>query len=182
VIDAFDIEFAIMRERKNRAILVPRYTPRGWWECDVAELTEAGYFREYEIKTTRSDFRADKKKMQSFYTRENGSVLKFKHTALAAQDPKGPSQFFFVTPEGLITVEELPPWAGLIYVSKEGLGWPQERIIKHAPKLHREKRETMKDQMFKCGFYRAVHMWQQQYFRYADKRNAAAQRKHENRS
>ncbi len=38
----------IMAERYRRSTVCPRYTPTRWWECDVFELTEAGFFREYE--------------------------------------------------------------------------------------------------------------------------------------
>ena len=48
----------------NRLVL-PNFTPNGWFECDIWVLTKSGYGREYEIKLTVSDFKADAKKMFS---------------------------------------------------------------------------------------------------------------------
>jgi hypothetical protein len=57
--NAREIQQRLIVERYRRGICVPNYTPKDWWECDVFELTPAGYFREYEIKMTVADFRAD---------------------------------------------------------------------------------------------------------------------------
>ena len=65
------ITAAILRERW-RKLRLPRYTPKGWWECDVFELTTSGYFREYEIKTSLSDFRNDAKKFKSGWAMIDG--------------------------------------------------------------------------------------------------------------
>ena len=59
---ALDLARAIIGDRWLRATIIPTYTPPGWWECDVCEITDAGYMHEFEIKMTRGDFRADAKK------------------------------------------------------------------------------------------------------------------------
>lgn len=126
------------------------FTPIGWWECDVFELTKAGYYREYEIKISRGDFFSDKTKEREFYPRGGVSwdpvtksypprTKESKHELLAARDPRAPVQFWYVMPEGLITLDELPTWAGLIEVIKchGDRWWPKEK--KTAPRLHKTK-------------------------------------------
>lgn len=138
--NAWDLQRAVMRDRWRRGFVLPNYTPSKWWECDLFELTDGGFFREYEIKLSRGDFFADAKKEKEVLPRPWGEpvVMENKHARLAAGDECGPSQFWFVTPAGLITPEELPPWAGLMEVSFHGnYGRDVERV--KAPRIHRVK-------------------------------------------
>lgn len=156
-----DIQRKIMVERYTRATLLPNYTPRQWWECDVFELTKASYFREYEIKMSYSDYRADAKKRRNVASwlppekQEYGG--KTKHQLLQAGDPRGPRQFYFVCPERII--EHVPGWAGLIYAQERKGHRPpwnvRLKIIKRAPILHRGKLEnSFKDAVRLTAYYR----------------------------
>lgn len=73
-----------------------------YWESDLLYLTRAHHVVEYEIKVTHSDFLADLKYKQT------------KHRHI--QNGSGPTEFYFVCPEGVISKEELPSYAGLLYV------------------------------------------------------------------
>lgn len=91
------------------------------WEYDVASLNKSGYLTDYEVKISRSDFKADAKKRKLRYY----------------ADPlfyKIPNYFYYVVPENLIALNEVPKLAGLIYVCGEGL-----QIIKRAPLMHKTK-------------------------------------------
>lgn len=146
----------IITGRWRRNFVLPNYTPGGWWECDVFEVTAAGYFREYEVKTSRADFRADAGKARAGWvteevppeerltcpwntTRRVRRPRVTKHELLAAGNPEGPSRFWYVVPEGLIVPADLPPWAGLIECYLTRLGSVCEREVRPAPKLHGEK-------------------------------------------
>jgi hypothetical protein len=76
-------------------------------------MTNSGETREFEIKISRSDYAADKKKG--------------KHS----DTTKGANYFYYVCPEGLIAKEEVSGKYGLIYVSDRGLD-----IIKKPSKLN----------------------------------------------
>lgn len=151
----------IMREQHRRAICLPRYTPIGWWECDVAELTASGYLREYEVKLTRSDFRADAGKgRERFEGWGKPKIEENKHALLAAGSPTGPNTFYFVTSRGLIDRTELPIWAGLIELGDRGEGhrpnfrWSMN-ILVPAPKIHRVKAaESLRGAMLGNCYYR----------------------------
>lgn len=164
---------AIMFERFRRALCLPRYTPRQWWECDVFELTERGYFREYEVKLTLRDFHADAEKSQDI--RSTGRWVQNparpgcsnyvcdqekKHALLAMGDPRGPVEFWFVTPVGLVTPDALPPFAGLIELHDRGEGhrptwrW-SPHIVVQAPRLHEQKADAkIRQDLFGSCYYR----------------------------
>lgn len=139
------ITLSLMRERSRRHFCLPRFTPKDWWECDVFEVTTAGYFREYEVKISRADFKADAKKEAKKWHCIAGqwtSAGRVKHQQIG--QPVGPTRFWYVTPAGLVKPEEVPSWAGLIEMRDRGAGhrpehrWT-ENEVKAAPSLHRQK-------------------------------------------
>lgn len=153
---------ALMLERHRRALCLPRYTPPSWWECDVLELTGSGYFREYEVKLTVADFKADAAKRMEKRPWAFGTAAQWenKHALLAAGDPRGPVEFSFVVPEGLIAQEMLPPWAGLIELRDRGEGhrptfrWTPHTVVK-APRLHDQKaNEKLRKDILGVCYYR----------------------------
>lgn len=161
-VNARDIQRALIRKRWLRSICCPNYTPTKWFECDVFELTKAGFFREYEIKLTTSDFRADAKKAQRRWNGEITEGRKFlydernKHEALKGRDARGPSKFWFVAPEGVIPANELPEWAGHILVT------PRLNLVetKPAPQLHRAKiDEKLRTDVHTTAYWRFMRMF-----------------------
>lgn len=98
------------------------------WECDVLSLNKSGYLIEFEVKISRPDFLVDAKKRKfNFYN--NGT-----HRLM-------PNRFYYVCPEDLISVDEIPSIAGLMYYNEHGLS-----VVKNAPLLHKLKHdpETIK--------------------------------------
>lgn len=138
----------IIRPNWGQRFMLPNYTPVNWWECDVFELSKAGYFTEYEIKLTLSDFKADANKevrRMGTFTPEDGwkeGPLEKKHDLLSKSDPRGPVRFFYVAPTGMIPRDMLPKWAGLIEVHQhEDLGRRQYSLqeVVLPPRLHKSK-------------------------------------------
>ena len=74
------------------------------WESDLLYITNSDYAHEYEIKLTHSDFRADSNKVD-------------KHERFKQDSPNKPKHFWYVCPEGVIPLEEVPSYAGLIYIT-----------------------------------------------------------------
>lgn len=138
-----EIEIAIMRHCDiSRNIVVPnvsfgikRQVKFGsWWdnewdvlhECDILKVTLSGYATEYEIKVSKSDFIADKKK-------------KHKH------DSRFIKQLYFVVSDDMLEFAEknLPERAGLAYIKnnhfyykktapirKDAFKWTNEELFK----------------------------------------------------
>ena len=129
------------------------------WESDKLIITRSGYAYEFEVKISKSDFKADFKK------EDKHTILEGKKEFLPSYDKvlgiwkglqadnyrtsrfKKPNYFYYAVPEGLIDVNDVPEYAGLIYVlpggekkSKDGKWcWDGFYVVKSAPKLHGTK-------------------------------------------
>jgi hypothetical protein len=108
------------------------------WESDLLMITNSGYAVEYEIKLSLSDFKADFKKKGSIKSYDRDADWKSRISYNSKSDDllsgKGSNRFYYVCPEGLIPIEEIPDYAGLIYVTDRYI-----KIIKKAPLLHKNK-------------------------------------------
>lgn len=150
------------------------------WESDVFGLTKSGYSVEIEVKVSKSDFRADFKKQDKHYLlkhhkRENnvfsrtekpsqylidetGKYMYKKHpyefcsVKFSKTHNKIPNRFYYACPEGLISVDLIPDYAGLIYINDDG-GFT---TIKNAPLLHKFKKDWMSI-LFKKYQYRTIN-------------------------
>lgn len=124
---------------KQHSPITTHFTGYGLSECDVISISKSNFIYEHEVKISRSDFKADFKKEKHKLMTERKSVTErlIKENNKMIKDVWyfTPNYFYFVVPKDLITVEEIPEYAGLIYVS-EDLSF---KIIKKAPLMHREK-------------------------------------------
>lgn len=141
------------------------------WECDFFSVTNSGYLYEVEVKISKSDFNADfiKFKHKLFEGRNETSVIKeakYRYSKrwkkqvrkapekiINPQEVKMPNKFFFACPEGLLTVDDVPEYAGLIYVNDFSA-----TVIKQAPFIHKRK-EDVKELLFSkyhWGYINAV--------------------------
>ncbi len=92
------------------------------WESDFFVQKFNGYTYEFEVKISRSDFFNDFKKTD-------------KHEAMKGNLKRRlPNKFYYVVPSGLINTDEVPDYAGLIYVD----GFHMV-TVKEAPFFHKEK-------------------------------------------
>jgi hypothetical protein len=93
------------------------HIPGCWyWEADLIEISRSNYITEYEIKISHSDFLRDLKKKRHIFYRDNygGGAVKF----------------WYCCPEGIISVDETPGYAGLLYVDTD----ENIKVIKPAPR------------------------------------------------
>lgn len=97
------------------------------WEYDVLSLNKGGYITEFEVKISRSDFLADKKKRKFKYYESKVEKLM-------------PNRFYYVCPVYLISPDEIPKYAGLIYYYENGM----LEVVKKAPLIHRLKHNRQK--------------------------------------
>lgn len=127
--DIQDVLFKNLYWQKKHRWIVPNVDHFSTGEMDLCSITAAGLVHEYEIKLSRSDFLADRKK-------------KHKHPQLALiasgvmsvpEEPfrwqpgprirniTSPNYYSYVTPFEMVGIEEVPPYAGLIYVHLDKL-------------------------------------------------------------
>jgi hypothetical protein len=96
-----------------------------WHEADFVAVSKSNFITECEIKISRSDFFADFKKSE-------------KHTMLNArklEDWHCPNYFYFVVPSGLVGAEEVPHYAGLLWICTRG----KVHVMKRASIIHKDK-------------------------------------------
>lgn len=143
----------------------------GWNESDYLTLTKAGYTDEYEIKISRSDFHADKRKdrhdryqcvtawrwITHPERKHRPAFTQVTHIGIAKQYP---NRFWYVVPEGLVQPDEVPSYAGLIYAVDRGFGHVTLKIVKRGPKLHGHKLPESKVQkILRSGYHRFIDRW-----------------------
>jgi hypothetical protein len=109
----------------------------GLGECDVISISKSDYIYEYEVKISRSDFKADfkKEKHQLMLEGKGTKERLIKENNTIDTWYLTPNYFYFVVPRDLISIEEVPEYAGLMYMD-ENL---QFEIIKKSPLIHKTK-------------------------------------------
>jgi len=107
-------------------------------ESDWFGLSKSTHYAyEVEVKITKSDFKADfkkprHKKYTEYFSKKEGFC---------------PNCFYYAVPERMISVGDVPEYAGLIYVNKTGNSY----VVKRAPYIHRNKLNL--DRILKEKFY-----------------------------
>lgn len=102
------------------------------WESDVVAVTKAGYWTEFEIKLSVSDYNADFRKRfwrgtsKHYYYAGDGEPTRGWGKAPITR----PKHFWFVTPAGLLDRQDLPEHCGHLEYSQGRL-----RVRKSAPRL-----------------------------------------------
>lgn len=116
---------------KQHSPITTRFTGMGLQECDVISVSKSDYIYEYEIKTSRADFRKDfiKEKHTHMINESSTKVVRGQTIYLL------PNYFTFVTPFGLVSAEEVPEYAGLMYMNEDS----SFVIVKKPKLLHKVK-------------------------------------------
>jgi hypothetical protein len=96
-------------------------------ESDLILIGRDDFTTEMEVKIGKQDFRRDFKKGE-------------KHGNLnhAYDQTDAPNYFYFVAPLGMVSLDDIPNYAGLIEIKQNGLQ-KQPKITKKAPLLHNRK-------------------------------------------
>lgn len=120
--NAKDISIPVQKYfyEKGNLLQICGYSGTSFFKPDILIITKSRLAIDIEVKISRADFKADFKK-------------EIKHLYL--KDKLGrESYFYYAVPKGLVSVEEVPTYAGLIYVDGEII-----EIVKKAPLLSKEK-------------------------------------------
>ena len=84
-------------------------------ECDVISVSKSDYIYEYEIKISRADFKKD------FIKEKHNHIIneKFTYTRKGEILFRVCNYFNYVVPKDLISPDEVPEYAGLIYINED---------------------------------------------------------------
>jgi hypothetical protein len=127
-------------------IVMPRYDfgESGYkWEADIFSITHSGITNEFEIKLTRQDYFHDFEK-KNFTGKLFSGVKEYTYKHEWIRTGNRTARFWFIVPEGMITLDEVPNYAGLIYANEwqnENMGYEGISFdyVKNAPRLHKRK-------------------------------------------
>ena len=108
------------------------------WESDYLAITRSDIVYECEIKISRQDFLNDSKKKNKHLIIEGN----------ANNDYDRPNYFYYAVPDGLIKIDEVSDYAGLIYVNPGYIS-----IMKQAPKQHDGKFDYEKHNLMNKLYY-----------------------------
>ena len=126
-----EIQESILKEYcLGKPLAITNYSGTTGFEADVLMVAKSGFAYEYEVKTSRSDFKKDFSKVAKHKHLQNPKVpLRGKRGY-----PLAPNYFYYVCVDGLIRKDEIPKYAGLIHIVA---GIPV--IMVRAPRLHSHK-------------------------------------------
>lgn len=97
------------------------------FESDTLVVTKEDMVIECEIKASKFDYLNDFRKQDKHDRLEQA----YDYSII-------PNQFYFVCPEGLIHVGDIPHYAGLLYIVDKGMGKRYVKEVVRAPMLHKE--------------------------------------------
>lgn len=116
------------------------------WESDYLAITRSGIAYECEIKISKQDFLNDSKKHNKHLIISEGRL------------PEGrPNYFYYAVPEGLISAEDVPEHAGLIYVMEYGIQYIKEAKKVHDGKFNYEQTNLMDKLYYNYMRYRDLY-------------------------
>lgn len=162
--------FRVMNERSIQRAIARMRNPNMWvvnqylfrWESDFLEIRKTGLTAEYEIKLSRSDFKAEKNKSEKFSILQNGYREHKTYRGINGEHAvkqiaaRRPNYFSYVVPEGLIDVAEVPSYAGLYYVKiftdYDNNEYVNIRQVKAPKRIHGEKYDLWKELAAKWFF------------------------------
>lgn len=137
----FDILFDIKANGKNKFYCITPNVKFFDWESDLIFKDRNDMLYEFEIKTSKSDFLADFKKP--------------KHKMMKSASMDVANYFYFVCPDGIVNVSDVPEYAGLYLYRSIGDNI-DIFVAKAAPLLH--------DKGF--GFKASMRLYSSIYFKY----------------
>lgn len=111
-------------------IVCENITPLFRWEMDLMSLSKSGTMYEFEVKVSRSDFKADGKKRKDYFYAEGTLV-----------DRWAPNYFSYACPDGMIQPEEIPTFAGLYYCNNGAV--TEVRAPKRIHKIKHDKSKVV---------------------------------------
>jgi len=159
------IEALTRNYEKSAKYLVPNIYAfvHAYGETDFLVVNQKGFCYDIEVKISRADYLADFKKEKKHSILANahytlpyryGTGKKSKRSRFVEEGKPifvktRPNRFYYAVPTGLVTKQEVPAYAGLLYVDELG----DVTKVKEAKLLHKNKLNIEKLLCRKFYFY-----------------------------
>lgn len=108
----------------------------GDFEADFIAITKAGFVHEVEIKLTSTDFKADFEKTVKVGRYPYRKIV---HKHAGIQEGKYSNYFWFVMPKDMVPVEDIPAYAGVIFMTLNKSGSVKLKVARPATRIHKNK-------------------------------------------
>lgn len=145
-------EYWVLEMLRGSADYVLPNTFYNSFEADILVISKSKYITEYEVKVSVSDFKNDAKKRKSYGNKKTKYQL--------LEEGNHVSRFYYVVPRGLISKEDVPEFAGLIYASQGAYSGIVFEEVKSPKRLNADK---ISDSKF-------LHLLRNVYFKYHSER------------
>lgn len=140
----------------------------GVGEADFLSVTGSSFIIEYEIKVSRSDFKADFKNKVNKHKRMSGTPIDKKkymgydniakksiYKDIKEVGKPFVNYFYFVVPRDLVSINEVPYYAGLIYVDEIKMTYGTRLVCTQVKNPRRFHMNKIKDSVL-LNMYRSV--------------------------
>jgi len=127
------------------------------FECDVLEISEAGYATEYEVKISKEDFNRDSGKSITFRSIDCEDLRK---TVVKYNSVDRVTYFYFVVPYRMVSADDVPDFAGLIFYHQDGYlqKVKEAKRLRETPITDNERAKLRKKLYYRfhkiCGHYK----------------------------
>jgi len=138
-------------------VLIPNCYTTHDNEADLFAIRKTGFCDEFEVKTSRADFFNDAKKKVHYRKMDRNDPLDLQHFELVPRPRVSPweklkykalvdgdmtaNYFWYVLKDGIVSLEEVPAFAGVIFVDDDGDYWRKRSPKRlHSNKLSYEQR------------------------------------------
>lgn len=141
------------------------YYQHEYGETDYLVVGRKDFIYDIEVKVSKSDFKKDSQKISKHeilsegkYTLTKGKAVRSPETGRYVQHKKGekvpadhsPNRFYYAVPKGLIKVEDIPDYAGLIEIDLNTLELVK---TKEAKLLTRKLNRALTNEILVMKFY-----------------------------
>lgn len=122
-------------------------------ECDLAAFTKSGFVHEFEIKISVADYKNESNKtvlVEGHFMKSKRQFVKENKIEMLQNGFCVPNYFSYLVPDNLISVNEIPQFAGLYYVNEYGRIY----CVRSPKRLHKRKLdiEERYKQLRKLGY------------------------------
>lgn len=117
------------------------------WESDFLAITRSLYAYEVEVKMSKQDFFNDFKKDKKHKVLKDGIIK------VGGVISYPPNYFYYACPPNMIDVNEVPSYAGLIYVD---VSKNRKNVVKVAPLIHRQKFDVVGRKLVDKFYYNMI--------------------------
>lgn len=120
---------------RNQIAVIPNNKTMFWQEADLLSITKSYLVHEFEIKISKTDFLADRRKRRKHW------VMRDAYDKMLGEVGRKPNvaNYFWYAIQGFpLAVDEVPDYAGFVIINQNGF----VNVEREAPRLYQNSRSA----------------------------------------